>query len=77
MASDAPLMTGSPRLLRNGPATDDGMPVKMKITSAPRNSQVHKSVRVGIDAAMDLDDVDKLRRPEIPGAGKLRLEDYR
>jgi len=76
VASDAPLITGSPRLLRSGPATDDGMPVKMKITSAPRNSEGHKSVRAGSDAVVDLDDVDKLRRPEIPGAGKLRLEDY-
>jgi len=36
-----------------------------------------KSVRIGIDATMDLEDVDKLVRPIIPGAADLRLEDYR
>lgn len=35
-----------------------------------------KSLRVGIDATMDLDDVDKLVRPVIPGADGLRLKDY-
>jgi 2,5-furandicarboxylate decarboxylase 1 len=35
-----------------------------------------KSVRIGIDATMDLEDVDKLIRPVIPGADDLRLEDY-
>lgn len=35
-----------------------------------------KSVRIGIDATMDLDDVEKLVRPIIPGADKVRLEDY-
>ncbi len=34
------------------------------------------SVRIGIDATMDLEDVDKLIRPIIPGADKIRLEDY-
>jgi 2,5-furandicarboxylate decarboxylase 1 len=35
-----------------------------------------KSVRVGIDATMDLEDVDKLIRPATPGADRIRLEDY-
>jgi UbiD family decarboxylase len=35
-----------------------------------------KSARIGIDATMDLEDVDKLIRPIIPGAENLRLEDY-
>jgi 2,5-furandicarboxylate decarboxylase 1 len=35
-----------------------------------------KSVRIGIDATMDLEDVDKLVRPIIPGADKIQLEDY-
>jgi len=35
-----------------------------------------KSVRIGIDATMDLDDVDKLVRPIIPGADQIRLDDY-
>jgi UbiD family decarboxylase len=35
-----------------------------------------KSVRIGIDATMDLEDVDKLVRPVTPGADKIRLEDY-
>jgi 3-polyprenyl-4-hydroxybenzoate decarboxylase len=35
-----------------------------------------KSARIGIDATMDLEDVDKLVRPIIPGADKLDLKDY-
>jgi len=35
-----------------------------------------KSVRIGIDATMDLEDVDKLIRPVTPGADRIRLEDY-
>jgi 2,5-furandicarboxylate decarboxylase 1 len=35
-----------------------------------------KSVRIGIDATMDLEDVDKLVRPIIPGADKINLEEY-
>jgi 2,5-furandicarboxylate decarboxylase 1 len=35
-----------------------------------------KSVRIGIDATMDLEDVEKLVRPVTPGADKIRLEDY-
>jgi 2,5-furandicarboxylate decarboxylase 1 len=35
-----------------------------------------KSVRIGIDATMDLDDVDKLIRPIIPGADRIQLDDY-
>jgi hypothetical protein len=35
-----------------------------------------KSVRIGIDATMDLEDVDKLIRPVIPGADDIHLEDY-
>jgi len=35
-----------------------------------------KSARIGIDATMDLEDVDKLVRPVIPGADEIRLEDY-
>jgi UbiD family decarboxylase len=35
-----------------------------------------RSVRVGIDATMDLDDVDKLVRPITPGAAELKLDDY-
>ena len=34
------------------------------------------SVRIGIDATMDLDDVDKLVRPIIPGENAIELEDY-
>ena len=34
------------------------------------------SARIGIDATMDLEDVDKLVRPIIPGAADIRLEDY-
>jgi 2,5-furandicarboxylate decarboxylase 1 len=34
------------------------------------------SVRIGIDATMDLEDVDKLRRPVIPGAKDIDLERY-
>lgn len=35
-----------------------------------------KSARIGIDATMDLEDVDKLIRPITPGADDIRLEDY-
>jgi 2,5-furandicarboxylate decarboxylase 1 len=35
-----------------------------------------KSVRIGIDATMDLEDVEKLVRPVTPGADKICLEDY-
>jgi len=35
-----------------------------------------KSVRIGIDATMDLEDADKLVRPIIPGVSALRIEDY-
>jgi len=35
-----------------------------------------KSLRIGIDATMDLEDVDKLIRPIIPGADEIYLEDY-
>lgn len=35
-----------------------------------------RSVRVGIDATMDLEDVDKLVRPIIPGADDIELEEY-
>jgi len=34
------------------------------------------SARIGIDATMDLEDVDKLVRPITPGADELRLDDY-
>ncbi len=34
------------------------------------------SVRIGIDATMDLDDVDKLVRPRIPGYEEINLDDY-
>ena len=34
------------------------------------------SARIGIDATMDLDDVEKLVRPITPGAADIRLEDY-
>ncbi len=34
------------------------------------------SARIGIDATMDLEDVDKLVRPIIPGEKSIRLEDY-
>ncbi len=34
------------------------------------------SARIGIDATMDLEDVDKLVRPITPGASELRLDDY-
>ncbi|MDP6673833.1 MAG: UbiD family decarboxylase, partial [Gammaproteobacteria bacterium] len=35
-----------------------------------------KSVRIGIDATMDLEDIDKLLRPIIPGIDEINLEDY-
>jgi 2,5-furandicarboxylate decarboxylase 1 len=35
-----------------------------------------KSLRIGIDATMDLADRDKLIRPRIPGAENLCVEDY-
>ncbi len=35
-----------------------------------------RSARVGIDATMDMDKLDKLVRPVIPGAGQYKLEDY-
>lgn len=34
------------------------------------------SLRLAIDATMDLEDRDKLRRPVIPGANQVRLADY-
>jgi 2,5-furandicarboxylate decarboxylase 1 len=34
------------------------------------------SLRVGIDATMDMEDREKLKRPIIPGAGGVRLADY-
>ncbi len=34
------------------------------------------SARVGIDATMDMDKLDKLVRPIIPGAADIKLEDY-
>lgn len=34
------------------------------------------SARIGIDATMDLEDVDKLVRPIIPGAADIHLADY-
>ena len=34
------------------------------------------SARLGFDATMDLEDIEKLVRPIIPGADKIRLEDY-
>jgi UbiD family decarboxylase len=35
-----------------------------------------RSARIGIDATMDLEDVDKLVRPVIPGQEDIRLDDY-
>jgi 2,5-furandicarboxylate decarboxylase 1 len=35
-----------------------------------------ESVRVGIDATMDMNALDKLLKPVIPGAAAIRLEDY-
>jgi 2,5-furandicarboxylate decarboxylase 1 len=35
-----------------------------------------KSARIGIDATMDLDDVDKLIKPIIPGADQIHLDEY-
>lgn len=35
-----------------------------------------RSARIGIDATMDLEDVEKLVRPIIPGADRIRLDDY-
>ncbi len=34
------------------------------------------SLRVGIDATMDMEDREKLQRPIIPGAAKIKLADY-
>ncbi|MBN8279659.1 MAG: UbiD family decarboxylase [Gammaproteobacteria bacterium] len=34
------------------------------------------SLRLGIDATMDMEDRDKLRRPVIPGADRISLADY-
>jgi len=39
-------------------------------------NESQQSMRIGIDATMDLDAVDKLLKPVIPGAGQVRLEDY-
>jgi len=39
-------------------------------------NEASESVRVGIDATMDMDAVDKLLKPVIPGADKVKLEDY-
>lgn len=39
-------------------------------------NQNQESVRVGIDATMDMDAVDKLLKPVIPGAENVCLEDY-
>ncbi len=35
-----------------------------------------KSVRIGIDATMDLEDIDKLVRPRIPGYEEINLEEF-
>jgi UbiD family decarboxylase len=35
-----------------------------------------RSARIGIDATMDLEDVEKLVRPITPGAKELHIEDY-
>ena len=35
-----------------------------------------ESLRLGYDATKDLEDVEKLKRPIIPGAQNIRLEDY-
>jgi len=35
-----------------------------------------KSARIGIDATMDLEDIEKLIKPIIPGADEIRLDDY-
>lgn len=35
-----------------------------------------RSVRIGIDATMDLADVEKLMRPIIPGADQINIRDY-
>jgi 2,5-furandicarboxylate decarboxylase 1 len=35
-----------------------------------------KSLRIGIDATMDMEDVEDLIRPVTPGAEKIHLEDY-
>jgi len=35
-----------------------------------------KSARIGIDATMDLEDIDKLIKPIIPGAENIQLDDY-
>lgn len=34
------------------------------------------SIRIGIDGTMDMEDREKLKRPIIPGADKIHLEDY-
>ncbi len=44
--------------------------------SEERAAKAGRSVRIGIDATMDLEDVSKLIRPIIPGAADLRREDY-
>ena len=35
-----------------------------------------ESVRVGIDGTMDMDSVDKLLKPIIPGSEAIHLDDY-
>ncbi|MGI9344619.1 MAG: UbiD family decarboxylase [Gammaproteobacteria bacterium] len=45
-----------------------------ELERAAKDGQV--SARIGIDATMDLEDIDKLVRPVIPGAADIRLEDY-
>ena len=34
------------------------------------------AARLAVDATCDLEDRAKLRRPRIPGAQRIRLEDY-
>ncbi len=41
-----------------------------------RGTKDGKSVRIGFDATMDLEDRDSLKRPIIPGLDDIELEDY-
>lgn len=48
--------------------------VSWELERAAKDGQ--KSVRIGIDATMDLEDVDKLMRPIVPGVERINLADY-
>ncbi len=50
--------------------------VSWELERSAASKEGHKSFRIGIDATMDLEDVDKLKRPIIPGFDDVRVEDF-